>query len=120
MFRSATTLNELNWLECKLAANCKKIVENIIGTFKFEKLLAGKSFVGAVHKTTRPYKWIFRGESICRGGWACGPPLQMYFQGRLRGWPAPRNGFLGAGSFFVPKKEVFLAARTSHRFSTRP
>ena len=65
---------ELTWMQ--IGGKLQKIAENIIGTFKFEKLLAGKSFVGAggraVHKTTRPYKWIFRGESICRGGWAPG------------------------------------------------
>ena len=64
MFRSPTTLNELNWLECKLAANCKKIAENIIETFKFEKLLAGKSFVGAGQPPpTCPCKSIFKGGS---------------------------------------------------------
>ena len=57
MFQSPTRLNELNWLECKLAANYKKIAGNIIETFKFEKLLAGKTFVGAgglVDRPTRP------------------------------------------------------------------
>ena len=44
----------------------------------------------------------------------------MHFQGRLRSWPAPGNGFLGAVSLPVSEKEVFLAARTSNGFSTCP
>ena len=63
----------------------QKIGENIIETFKFEKLLVGKTFVGAVEGMARP-----------------------------------GNGFLGAGSLPAPEKEIFLAARTSHGFSTRP
>ena len=54
MFGSPTTLNELNWWQIT------KNSENIIETFKFEKLVAGESFVGAVHKPTRPYKWIYK------------------------------------------------------------
>ena len=50
---------ELAWMQ--IGSKLQKIAENIIGTFKFEKLLAGKSFV-----------FICRGESICRGGWAPG------------------------------------------------
>ena len=46
----------------QIGGKLQKIVENIIETFKFEKLLAEKTFVGAVHKPTRPYKWIFRGD----------------------------------------------------------
>jgi len=53
-------------------------------------------FVGAGGLVDHPYKCISRG-----------------------GWPAPGNEFLGAGSFSVPEKGVFLAARTSHGFSTR-
>jgi len=45
----------------QIGSKLQKIAENIIETFKFEKLLAGKSFV-----------FICRGESICRGGWAPG------------------------------------------------
>ena len=44
----------------------------------------------------------------------------MHFLGRLRGWPAPGNGFLGAVSLLVREKKVFLAAKTSNGFSTRP
>jgi len=72
---------ELAWMQ--IGGKLQKIAENIIETFKFEKLLVGKSFVGAGH-----------------------PP------------PASGNGFLGADSFSVPEKGVFLAARTSHGFST--
>ena len=79
---------ELAWMQ--IGGKLQKIAENIIETFKFEKLLAGKSFVGAGqppppapanpfsragHRPARPWK------SICRGGW---------------GWPAPENAFPGA------------------------
>jgi len=34
----------------------------------------GNAFVGAVHKPTRPYKWIFK------GGQGDDPPLKMNFR----------------------------------------
>ena len=42
----------------QIGGKLQEIAENIIETFKIEKLLAGKLFVAAVHKPTRPYKWI--------------------------------------------------------------
>ena len=62
----------------QIGGKLQKIAENIIETFKFEKLLAGKSFVGAGGLVDRPYKCISRG-----------------------------GGFLGAGSFSVPEKGYF-------------
>ena len=52
----------------------QKIAENIIETFKFKKLLEGKTFVGAGH-----------------------PPPQIDFQGRVGGDPRPENPFVGTG-----------------------
>ena len=60
----------IEWIEL---GKLQKIAENIIETFKFEKLLAGKSFVGAGGLVDRPYK------CISRGGWGRGPPLEMDF-----------------------------------------
>ena len=85
----------------QIGGKLQKIAENIIETFKFEKLLAGNTFVGAGHPLNRPYKWVFRAPAPTNA-------------------PAPGNGFLWAGSFSVSEKGVFLAARTSHGFSTRP
>ena len=65
----------IEWIEL---GKLQKIAENIIETFKFEKLLAGKSFVGAGQPPTCPCKSIFRGGA--GGG----------------GWPAPENAFPGA------------------------
>ena len=65
---------ELAWMQ--IGGKLQKIAENIIKTFKFEKLLAGKSFVGAGHPR---------------------PPLQIHFQGRVTALPAPENPFVGAG-----------------------
>jgi len=47
----------IEWIEL---GKLQKIAENIIETFKFEKLLAGKSFVGAGGLVDRPYKWFSR------------------------------------------------------------
>jgi len=60
----------IEWIEL---GKLQKIAENIIETFKFEKLLAGKSFVGAGGLVDRPCK------CISRGGWGGGPPLEMDF-----------------------------------------
>ena len=57
---------ELAWMQ--IGGKLQKIAENIIETFKFKKLLAGKTFVGAGHP--RP-----------------APPLQIDFQGRVGGDP---------------------------------
>ena len=62
---------ELAWMQ--IGGKLQKIAENIIETFKFEKLLAGKSFVGAGGLVDHPYK------CISRGGWGGGPPLEMDF-----------------------------------------
>ena len=55
---------ELAWMQ--IGGKLQKIAENIIETFKFKKLLAGKSFVGAVEGVARPWKWIFRGGFVAR------------------------------------------------------
>ena len=65
---------ELAWMQ--IGGKLQKIAENIIETFKFEKLLAGKSFVGA-------------GEPPHL-------PLQIHFQGRVTALRAPENPFVGA------------------------
>ena len=90
---------ELAWMQ--IGSKLQKIAENIIETFKFEKLLAGKSFVGAGHPPYPSLQIHFQGrvtalpawKSICRGGWGvtrpwkcisrggwgCDPPLEMDF-----------------------------------------
>ena len=66
------------------------------------KFAPANSFLGAGHCPARP-----ENPFVGAGEWACGPPLQMHFQGRFRAWPAPGNGFLGAVSLSVPEKRYF-------------
>ena len=61
----------------QIGGKLQKIAENIIETFKFEKLLAGKSFVGAGQPPHLPLQIHFQG----RGGWGGGYlPQKMHFQ----------------------------------------
>ena len=72
---------ELDWIQ--IGGKLQKIAENIIETFKFKKLLAGKTFVRA------------------------GPPTN-WFSGAGGGWPAPENPFVGAGGLVDrPYKCIF-------------
>ena len=73
----------------QIGGKLQKIAKNIIETFKFEKLLAGKSFVGAGH----PH-----------------PPVQIHFQGRVTALPAPENPFVGAGGGWPAPENAFPGA----------